>query len=382
MHAMIKGRDAFITGIGSYSPGEPVPYDRIEEVLGPITDAPPKVMRWIERMRPIMKDMLGMESYHYAVDPATRKPTEDNVSMGVTCAEKALAEAGIDANGIDLLVYAGVVMENLCPPTSVLIQEKLGIATCADLAIHSNCTSIYKAIQVASDLVANGRYDNALIVTSQLSSPFLRAEHYNQKIIEKNQIILRWFLCDGAGALVITANPDQGRRRLRVVDTYTESVGLGLGPDMYCLAGGQRINPLETYEHGWHHLTQDFENVGKLGLRLSREAVEHMVAKTGIDPHGVKYFFANIPTRHLNDLFVEDVKKVLGLEHLIFYTRLGDRGYPGPCAIVIALDEFFRETTPDVGDVMMSVVAESSKWMFGGFVLEYLGPPAYESGAS
>ena len=49
----------------------------------------------------------------------------------------------------------------------MLIQEELKIPYCADLAIHSNCSSIYKAIQVAGDLIANGRYRNALIMTAQ-----------------------------------------------------------------------------------------------------------------------------------------------------------------------------------------------------------------------
>ena len=84
--------------------------------------------------------------------------------------------------------------------------------------------------QADTDLIANGRYNNALIMSAQLSSSFLRSEYYNQKIIEKTQILLRWFLCDGAGALVLSADKNRVKNRAKVVDTYIESVGLGLGP--------------------------------------------------------------------------------------------------------------------------------------------------------
>jgi 3-oxoacyl-[acyl-carrier-protein] synthase III len=367
---MMTGRDVFITGLGSYSPGEPVPFDRIEEVLGPLEKIPPKLGSWIERMRPLMKDLLGIKNYYYALDPVTRKPTEDNVTMSVKAARVALDQARIKPEEVDLIIYAGIVMQAVCPPTSVLIQEELKIPYCADLAIHSNCSSIYKAIQVAGDLIANGRYRNALIMTAQISSAFLRAEHFNQAKMEKSHVLLRWFLCDGAGALVLSGAPQPGTAKLKIKDTYIESVGLGLGPDMYCLVGGVRSNPLEAYENGWHHLQQNFENVARLAPRLGQEALDNMIAKTGLDMAQVKYFFANIPTKHLSDMVVESLRKGRQLDHIEFYTRLAERGYPGPCAIIIALDEFLRERHPPAGETLVSMVTESSKWMHGGFILE------------
>ena len=57
---LLKGRSVFITGLGSYSPGEPVPFDEIENVLGKIEGASPKVLKRIEKMSPIVKEMLGI----------------------------------------------------------------------------------------------------------------------------------------------------------------------------------------------------------------------------------------------------------------------------------------------------------------------------------
>ncbi len=366
-------RDVYIAGIGSHSPGEPIPFEQIEEVLGPITGVSPKLSKWIDRMRPIMQEMLSVKFCHYAIDPQTRKPTEDNVTMSVKSAERALAMAGLKPTDMDLLVYGGNVMEYTCPPTSTLIQEALAIPSCAEYAIHSNCTSIYKALQLATDQIRLGRYNTALLMTAQLSSPFLRAEHFNPKVLGKSDILLRWFLCDGAGALVLTSDPSVGQRRLRVLGTYIESMGLGLGPDMYCKAGGSRVHPLEVYENGWHHLTQNFERVASLSVELGKKAADRMMERLGMDWQELKYVFMNVPTRHIHDQVESELRRDKKNPGLSFYSKLADRGYPGACAIIHALDGFLHDTPLDKGDILASVVAESSKWMFAGFVLEYVG---------
>jgi len=371
--ATASRKDVYIAGIGSYSPGEPIPFSQIDGVLGEITEAPPKLLRWIDRMRPIMQEMLGVEYCHYALDPQTHQPTDDNVTMSVKSARKALAMAGLTPADMDLLVYAGVVPEYACPPTTTLIQEELQIPECAEYAIHSNCTSIYKALQLATDQLALGRYKQALIMTSQLSSPFLIAEHFNQRVLEKSQVLLRWFLSDGAGALVVTSDPNVGQKRLRVVETYIESLGLGLGPDMYCRVGGHRVHPLESYEKGWHHLHQNFEQVAKLSVELGKKAADRMMDRVGLDWSQIRYMFMNVPTKHIHDQVVADITRDKNVPNLQLYSKLADRGYPGPCAIIHALDGFLQENTPQRGDLLASVVAESSKWMYAGFVLEYVG---------
>jgi 3-oxoacyl-[acyl-carrier-protein] synthase-3 len=370
MEKRMVGKNVYLAGIGSFSPGDPVPFDKIEDVLGRITDAPEKLLKRIDRMRPIMKEMLGVEYSHYALDPNTRQITETNVSMSVKAANKALEMANMNASQIDLIVYAGIFFDHMCPPTSVFVQEALNIPHCAEISIHSNCTAIYKALQVASDLIACGRYKNAIVVTSQLSSPFLQAEYFNQKVMTEEQVILRWFLSDGAGALVLSSNKP-AKPCLKVLDTYLESVGVGLEPAMKMLIGASRSNVLEIYKNGWHHLTQDLKTVAKLAPELGRKGFRRMRGKCNFDPSKIKCFFLNIPTKHLMDTGVEIIKTELNNPDLYFYTKLSTRGYPGAPAIIIALDEYLHETSLNPGDLLVSFVTESSKWMHAGFILEY-----------
>jgi len=367
----LNEREVYITGIGSFSPGDPVPFDQIENVLGRITDAPPRLMKRIERIRPIMKELLGIEYSHYAIDPITREMTESNVSMVVKAANKALDAAGMKAADIDLLIYAGILFDCACPPSSVLVQDALNIPYCAEMSIHSNCTAIYKALQVAADLIANGRYRNALVVTSQLSSTFLRAEYFNQKVLTEEQVILRWFLSDGAGALVLSSDASPNAR-FKVKQTYLESVGNGIAPTMRMEFGATRWNYNDVINNGWHHLVQDLNAVMKLAPELAQKGMDAMIQKTGLDVESVKCFFCNVPTVHLMDQIIKKTRKNWKNPNLNFYTKLATRGYPGAPAIIIALDDYITETSLSSGDIIVSFVTESSKWMQAGFILEFV----------
>jgi 3-oxoacyl-[acyl-carrier-protein] synthase III len=364
----LKGRDVYISGIGSFLPGEPVPFDQIETVLGPITNGSSRVMKRIEKIRPVMKGLLGIEYSHYALDPTTRESTETNVSMTTKSALKALESAQMKASDIDFLVYAGILYDYFCPPSSVLVQDALNIPYCAEMSIHSNCTAIYKAIQVAVDAIAIGRYENVLIVTSQLSSAILRSEYFNQQALTEEQAILRWFLSDGAGALILTS--DRAHAKFRINHTYLESVGTGIAPTMRMEVGAIRWNHQEVYKNGWHHLVQDLSTVMKLAPELGENGLDRMMKKTGIDVESVKCFFCNVPTMHLMNLVIQKTRKKWNNPNLQFYSKIATRGYPGAPAIIIALDEYINDSQLASGDVIVSFVTESSKWMHAGFVLE------------
>ena len=95
-----------IAGTGSFLPGSPIPLDDVDYFLGEITEAPKKIRDWLQRMKLMMKEMLEVESYYYAIDPETREFTEDNVTMSVKASVKALEMAKIKA-GDKLTVVTG-----------------------------------------------------------------------------------------------------------------------------------------------------------------------------------------------------------------------------------------------------------------------------------
>ena len=84
----------YIAGSGTYLPGEPIPFENADTVLGELNEAPQKIQKWIARMKPVMAELLDIKYLHYAIVPKTREFTDDNISMSVKSARIALKHAG------------------------------------------------------------------------------------------------------------------------------------------------------------------------------------------------------------------------------------------------------------------------------------------------
>lgn len=384
---MSRPREVQIVGTGSYLPGEPIPFEDVDTFLGPFTDMPPAFDKWYGRSRRLMKNLLGMERYFYALDPDTHELTETCASLGARAARPALEMAGIAPEDVDLLVYAGSSLDSfICPPTSALLQGELGIPRCAEYTVHSNCTATYKGLELAADLIAGGRYDTALIVSSSLVSNALKAEYFNKDKLSRDAAMLRFFLCDGAGALVLRAADAPIRSGTYVVDTFVESVGADQPPHMYSRAGACTRGPLQDYQDGLHHIVQDFAAVSTLGPRYFAEGFGRMVDRIkGKKGEGhfqrraqdTRFFLANVPSRHLIDLVSEELtaqfEAAMGgaLPFDLYYSTVEKMGYTGPTAILLTLDRLMREESLASGDLIVSFVTESSKWINAGFMLEH-----------
>jgi 3-oxoacyl-[acyl-carrier-protein] synthase III len=369
----LNDRFVRIIGTGSFLPGSPISIDEVDYFLGELTEAPPKIKAWLQRMKSMMKEMVEVENYYYAIDPVTRQFTEDNITMSVKAANKALEMAGLPAGEIELIAY-GSAHQDQMPTASVRIQEALGISTCGEISIHANCTSAYKAFLVAYDFLKNGRYKNALVLSSGMSSSMLRAEYYNQPLVKKEELFLRYFLSDGAGAVILQADPS-GKSGLYIENAYMESVGGKKPSAMKDQRPAFWMNPREEYEKGFHHLSQMFQNE----LRQNFHEADGSVFLNGLKRmfeiypasfSRLRYFQINFPSKHIADLVMDECAS-LGIPRETLYTKMSGMGYAGPPMVFICLDKIFREEPLVKGDRVLSFVTEVSKFMQAGFTLEY-----------
>lgn len=362
-----------LAGTGSYLPGKSIPMEEIDHYLGDMPDAPQKVRRWLERIRPLMKEMLEIEYYHFAIDPVTRQFTEDNVTMSVKAAKKALADANLEAGDIDLILY-GSAHQDQMPTASVRIQEQLGIEQCGEISVHANCTSAYKALLLGYDLLKNGRYRNALVISSSMSSSELITEYYNQALVTKEELFLRYFLSDGAAALVLTA--EEVRTGGFYVDhVYMESIG-GKKPSAM---GNKRpaywMNPKEEFEKGYHHLAQMFQEELRANFHdpdgsVFLKGLKRMIVKYNVDLSKLRFFQVNFPSKHITELVMEECES-LGISRNTLYSSMSSMGYIGPPMALLCLDKIKREETLNPGDILLSFVTEVSKFMQAGYVISY-----------
>jgi len=347
--------------------------EKIDLYLGEITDAPQRVKRWLERIRPLMMEMLDIKYYHFAIDPITRQFTEDNITMSVKAAKQALSDAKMEASDIDLILY-GSAHQDQMPTASVRIQEELGIEQCGEISIHANCTSAYKALLLGYDLLKNGRYHNALVISSSMSSSELIAEYYNQSLVTKEELFLRYFLSDGAAALVLKSE-DQQSNGLFLDHVYMESIG-GKKPSAM---GNKRpaywMNPRDEFEKGYHHLAQMFQvelstNFHDPDGSVFLKGLRRMITKYGIDMSLLRFFQVNFPSKHITELIMDECES-LGISRDSLYSKMSSMGYIGPPMALLCIDKIKKEEKLNPGDMLLSFVTEVSKFMQAGYVIRY-----------
>lgn len=362
-----------LIGTGSYLPGKPIAIDEVDHYLGELTEAPKKLQKWLQRMKVLMNEMLEVEYYHYAIDPKTREFTDDNITMSVKASQQAIKKAGLKPEDIDLIVY-GSAHQDQMPTASVRIQEALGIEQCGELSIHANCTSAYKSLLVASDFIRSGRYKNALVISSSMSSSELRAEYYNQSVVKKEELFLRYFLSDGAGALVLQAT-DEKKNGLFVEHTYMESIGGKKPSAMLNKRPAYWMNPKEEYELGYHHLGQMFNEQLRTHFHdedgsVFLKGLKRMLAKYPINLDELKYFQVNFPSKHISELIMDECDE-LGISRETLYTKMSSMGYAGPPMAFISIDKIISEEKLNPNDLILSFVTEVSKFMQAGYALKF-----------
>ncbi|WP_242837249.1 3-oxoacyl-ACP synthase III family protein [Alkaliphilus transvaalensis] len=359
--------------VASYLPGEPIKFQDINDYLGNF-ELTPKLDKWVHRIQPMMEEMLSFKYCYYAFDNKTRTFVDDNLSMSVKAAKKALEKAQKDAKEIDLLIYGGA-LSNQIPPISTRIQEELGIDLCGELHIHANCTSVYKAIKMAHMLLQTGEYKNALVISSNVASSSFIREFYNEKVLTKDDIFLRWYLCDGAGAMVFSAQEEK-TSGFYLEDTYMESAGGNKKSAMCNEVPYHWSNPLDDFEKGAHHVRQIYLNdmkehaVEENGKTIFYNALNRMLKEKNVNLEGLKNFVVNMPSKFVRQIIIDECTD-LGIPLETFYSAIEDVGYAGPPAAIISIDNLLQSKEFENNDLIMSFVMEVSKFMQAGFTLRY-----------
>lgn len=362
-----------ILGTGSFLPGPPVPVDEIASRLGRLDEAPAAVRNFDSGPGPRMAHESGIRLRHFAIDPETGDLTHDHASLAAEACVRALDQAGIEPNEVDLLAIAAPAVDGFSPPTSARLQAKLGIERCAEFAVHSNCSGVAKAVQIALDAIRLGRCETALVAYSQLSSLFLRSAYLNQPAMTKSQALMRWILSDAAGAMVLQAAAEPDAPGHELVDAYVTSFAGTLAPAMTCDLGARAfLDPGSTVESilvgGRHHLDQDFTAVKRLATPVLDEIGYQAEDQWRCKREDFGHYILSVPTLQL----YEDARA--RLPHFPWGRapfRGAEYGYCGGASILVQLDQMARGDEFKAGDLIAAYAVESSHWMGGGFLVRW-----------
>jgi len=128
---------------------------------------------------------------------------ETTSSMGTIAAQRAIADAGLEPNDIDFIVFATLSPDYYFPGPGVQVQENLGIDTVGALDVRNQCSGFIYGLSVADQFIKTGMYKNVLLIGSELHSGGLDKTTRGRGV----SVIFG----DGAGAVVLQASDDQSK---------------------------------------------------------------------------------------------------------------------------------------------------------------------------
>ncbi|SDN14581.1 beta-ketoacyl-ACP synthase III [Bacillus sp. OK048] len=165
--------NAGIIGIGRYLPEKIVTNADLEKIMD-TTD------EWI-------RSRTGIEERRIAGDNIN---TSD---MGFAAAQKAIEDAGITPEDIDLILVATVTPDQPFPSVACMLQERLGAKKAAAMDVSAACAGFMYGIITGKQFVESGAYKHVLVVGVEKLS---RITDWN----DRNTAVL---FGDGAGAVIV-----------------------------------------------------------------------------------------------------------------------------------------------------------------------------------
>ncbi len=179
---MIRSR---IAGVGHYVPENVVTNDDLSKLMD-TNDA------WIQ-------ERTGIKERRWVPEGSEDTPSV----MGTKAARKAIANAGLQPEDIDFIIFATLSPDYYFPGPGVLVQEQLGIDNVGALDVRNQCSGFVYGLSVADQYIRTGTYKNILLIGSELHSQGL------DKTTRGRGVTV--IFGDGAAAVVIQPTEEDGK---------------------------------------------------------------------------------------------------------------------------------------------------------------------------
>ncbi|MGM0381506.1 MAG: beta-ketoacyl-ACP synthase III [bacterium] len=308
-----------ITGTGSYVPEKVLTNKDLEKKVDTSDE-------WI-------RTRSGIEERRIAADDQAAS------DLGAKAARKALEDAEITPDAIDLIIVATCTPDMAFPSTACRLQEKIGISSSAAVDISAACSGFIYALSMAHSQVMAGVAENVLVVASEVLSRYLNWE-------DRTTCVL---FGDGAGSVVVSNRP--GVETGSIDSVYIKANG-EYG-DILTLpgCGSERNFKPDAPDEVRQLLAMDGRAVYKVAVRKMRSAALRAVRRAGISPDDIDAVICH----QANKRIIDAVRSRLEQPEEKMIINLQKYGNTSAASIPLALDEARAAGKINPGDKLLFV---------------------------
>ncbi|MBX3250885.1 MAG: ketoacyl-ACP synthase III [Myxococcales bacterium] len=319
-----------IIGTGHHVPGTPVTNDQLSRVMDTSDE-------WI-------RPRTGIAQRHFVAEG------EGVSDLALIASRKAIADAGLEPEDVDFIIFATMTPEFIFPGSGGLLGAKLGIPRVPALDIRQQCAAIPYGLQVANGLVETGAASTVLLIGADAHAGFMPWEDWDVLYGESDRPVseeawargnrhrgLAVLFGDGAAAMVLRRA--EGERGFLGADLHSDG---RLFDRIYIPSGGFRSRPYFTPEmfHREEHIpTMLGQDLMKTAVVELSRSVRKVAEKVGVSLDEIDWFVAH----QANDRINGAVRQQLGVPAEKAPSNIARFGNTSAATIGILLDELRRD---------------------------------------
>ena len=291
-----KFKRSIVRGIGSCLPDRAVSNAEMETMVD-TTD------EWIVQRTGITQRYIAGEH-------------ETTSTLATKAAAAALADAGLTAADVDLVIVATSTPDNTFPSVATQVQAALGIYQGVGFDVQAVCAGFVFAVATADKFLASGSHKCALVIGAETFSRLM-------DWTDRTTCVL---FGDGAGAMVLVAGEGQGTTADRgVLTSHLRSDGRH-GAKLYVDGG-----PSTTRTVG--HLRMEGKEVFRFAVGMVTDVIKDAFAATGTTADDLDWFVPHQANRRIIDASADK----LGIARSKVVTTVQLHGNTSAASIPLAL---------------------------------------------
>lgn len=305
-----------IVGLGSYVPELVVTNADLERILDTSDE-------WIRARTGIVERRFARE------DQATS-------DLAVIAAERALKDANLSPDEIDLIIVGTNSPDMLYPATACLVQDRIGARNAAAFDLQAGCPGWVYAATVGAQFIESGMYRHVLVIGAEVITRMMDNTDRGTYVL----------FGDGAGAAVLSSVPRGG---FLASELYADG---SLAQHLTFPAGGSRMPFNEKVLRERAYFTKmDGSDVFKFSVREISRVSTKLLEKAQLPLDHVDWFIPH--QANLRIIQAGALKLGIPMEKVV--VTIDKYGNSSSASIPVALDEIYQSGILKNGDKVLMV---------------------------